>query len=53
MLVWTSIEAQLAQELAAKRRQYVLTDTRTRWGFVGLAIALLLVVRLVRSGGRF
>jgi len=48
MLEWTSIEAQLAQELAAKRRQYVLTDTRTRWGFVGLAIALLLVVRLVR-----
>src|SRR2546425_11366391 len=46
MLEWTSIEAQLAQELAAKRRQYVRTDARTRWAVVGFAVALLLVVRL-------
>src|SRR3989441_784338 len=46
MLEWTSIEAQLAQELTAKRRQYVRTDARTRWAVVGFAVALLLVVRL-------
>ena len=48
MLEWTSIAAQLAQELAAKRRQYVLANARTRWGVVAFAIALLLVVRLVQ-----
>ncbi len=46
MLAWTSIEAQLAQERAAKRRQYVRATTRARWGFVAFAITLLLAVRL-------
>lgn len=39
---------QLAEEAHAKQRQYVLANTRARWGFVGLAIVLLLAVRVVR-----
>src|SRR5438128_2438818 len=39
---------QLADEDRAKRRQYVLANTRARWSFVGLGVALLLVARLAR-----
>jgi methyl-accepting chemotaxis protein len=42
-----SLEHQLAQEQHAKQRQYVLANTRARWGFVGLAIALLVFARLI------
>jgi methyl-accepting chemotaxis protein len=42
-----SVADQLAQELSAKRRQYILTNTRARWGFVGFGVALLVGVRLL------
>src|ERR1700747_2806432 len=42
----TSLEAQLLAERLAKQRQYVLTNTRARWGFVGFGIALLAAVKL-------
>ena len=42
----TSLEHQLLEERLAKQRQYVLTNTRARWGFVGFGIALLSAVRL-------
>lgn len=42
----TTLEQQLYQEQLAKQRQYVLTNTRARWGFVGFGIALLIVVRV-------
>src|SRR2546428_4957763 len=37
---------QLADEDRAKQRQYVLANTRARWSFVGVGVALLVVVRL-------
>ncbi len=37
---------QLADEDRAKQRQYVLTNTRARWTFVGVGVALLAIVRL-------
>jgi len=33
-------------ELLAKQRQYVLTNTRARWGFVGFGIVLVAAVKL-------
>src|SRR3989454_8455188 len=39
---------QLADEDRAKQRQYVLANTRARWSFVGVGVALLVVIRLVR-----
>jgi methyl-accepting chemotaxis protein len=39
---------QLADEDRAKERQYVLANTRARWRFVGVGVALLAVVRLAR-----
>src|SRR5207247_580910 len=36
-----SLEHQLAAEQLPKRRQYVVANTRARWGIVGLAIVLL------------
>ena len=42
----TTLEHQLAEERLAKQRQYVLTNTRARWGFVGFGIALVAVVKL-------
>src|SRR3989441_6419181 len=39
---------QLADEDRAKQRQYVLANTRARWSFVGVGVALLVVVRLAR-----
>ena len=42
----TSLGAQLHAERLAKQRQYVLTNTRARWGFVGFGIALLAAVKL-------
>ncbi|HEV8303719.1 MAG TPA: methyl-accepting chemotaxis protein [Gemmatimonadales bacterium] len=41
-----TLEDQLVQEQHAKQRQYVLANTRARWGFVGLGILLLALVRL-------
>ena len=40
------LDAQLAAEQVAKRREYVLANTRARWGIVGFAIVLLAGVRL-------
>src|SRR3989442_7328847 len=39
---------QLADEDRAKQRQYVLANTRARWSFVGVGVALLVVIRLAR-----
>lgn len=41
-----SLAAQLAEERHAKQRQYVLANSRARWGFVGFGILLLAAVRL-------
>jgi methyl-accepting chemotaxis protein len=41
-----SLESQLAQEQYAKQRQYVLANTRARWGFVGFGILLLTLVKV-------
>ena len=41
-----SLELQLVEERFAKQRQYVLSNTRARWGFVGFGIALLIAVKL-------
>jgi len=41
-----SLGAQLLEERLAKQRQYVLANTRARWGFVGFGIVLLLGVKL-------
>jgi methyl-accepting chemotaxis protein len=37
---------QLAAEERAKHRQYLVANTRTRWGFVGFGVVLLAAVRL-------
>jgi methyl-accepting chemotaxis protein len=42
----TSLDHQLLEERFAKQRQYVLANTRARWGFVGFGIALLIAVKL-------
>jgi methyl-accepting chemotaxis protein len=44
----TDLAQQLADEDRAKRRQYVLANTRARWSLVGIGGALLVVGRLVR-----
>lgn len=36
-----TLEHQLSEERLAKQRQYVLTNTRARWGFVGFGIVLV------------
>lgn len=41
-----SLEHQLAEEQQAKQRQYVLANTRARWGFVGFGIVLLIGVKV-------
>ena len=41
-----TLELQLLEERLAKQRQYVLTNTRARWGFVGFGIVLLAGVKL-------
>ncbi len=41
-----TLGAQLREERLAKQRQYVLANTRARWGFVGLGLVLLGGVRL-------
>ena len=43
-----SLENQLVQEQYAKQRQYVLANTRARWGFVGFGILLLIAVKVAR-----
>jgi len=40
------VAAQLADERAAKRRQYVLGSTRARWGLIAVGMGLLAAVRL-------
>ncbi|HEV2672356.1 MAG TPA: methyl-accepting chemotaxis protein [Gemmatimonadales bacterium] len=42
----TTLERQLLEEQLAKQRQYVLANTRARWGFAGFGIVLLIAVRL-------
>ena len=42
----STLAQQLLEERVAKQRQYVLANTRARWGFVGFGIALLAAVRL-------
>src|SRR5256885_10165694 len=37
----TALEQQLADEHTAKQRQYVRSNTRARWSFVGIAVTLL------------
>ncbi len=46
----TSLGAQLLDERLAKQRQYVLANTRARWGFVGFGILLLGIVKLAGIG---
>ena len=41
-----TLEHQLVEERLAKQRQYVLTNTAARWGFVGFGIVLVAVVKL-------
>ena len=41
-----SLDHQLLEERFTKQRQYVLANTRARWGFVGFGIALLIAVKL-------
>ena len=41
-----TLDPQLLDEHLAKQRQYLLTTTRGRWGFVGFGIVLLVAVRL-------
>ena len=41
-----SLENQLLEERFAKQRQYLLANTRARWGFVGFGIVLLAAVKL-------
>jgi methyl-accepting chemotaxis protein len=41
-----SLQHQLLEERLAKQRQYVLANTRARWGFVGFGIVLLAAVKL-------
>jgi len=43
-----TLEHQLLEERRAKQRQYVLTNTGARWGFVGFGIVLLAAVKLAR-----
>jgi methyl-accepting chemotaxis protein len=40
------LEHQLVEEQHAKRRQYVLANTRDRWRFVGVGLVLLIAVKL-------
>ena len=40
-----SLEHQLLEERLAKQRQYVLANTRARWGFVGFGIVLVASVK--------
>jgi methyl-accepting chemotaxis protein len=42
------LEAQLADEDRIRRRQYVLSNTRARWTFVGVGVVLLALVRIAR-----
>ena len=44
----TDLSRQLADEDLARQRQYVLSNTRARWSFVGVGVALLALVRLAR-----
>ena len=45
-----SLGAQLLDERLAKQRQYVLANTRARWGFVGFGILLLGIVKVAGIG---
>ncbi|HYT71593.1 MAG TPA: methyl-accepting chemotaxis protein [Gemmatimonadales bacterium] len=41
-----ALEQQLAEEARAKHRQYVLANTRARWSFLAVGVALLAALRL-------
>src|SRR5256885_7657925 len=41
-----ALHRQLADEHTAKQRQYVRSNTRARWSFVGIAVTLLAGARL-------
>ena len=41
-----SLQHQLLEQRVAKQRQYVLENTRARWGFVGFGMVLLAAVKL-------
>src|SRR6058998_1231014 len=41
-----ALQRQLADEHTAEQRQYVLSNTRARWSFVGIAVALLAGARV-------
>ncbi|HET9383915.1 MAG TPA: methyl-accepting chemotaxis protein [Gemmatimonadales bacterium] len=41
-----TLEHQLVDERLAKQRQYILTNTRARWGFVGFGIVLVAIAKL-------
>jgi len=45
-----SLRAPLLDERLAKQRQYVLANTRARWGFVGFGILLLGIVKVAGIG---
>src|SRR5690349_13806111 len=40
------LDDELAAEQDAKQRQYLLANTRARWTFVGVGVALLVLVRV-------
>src|SRR2546426_10090405 len=42
----TALEQQLAEETRTKQRQYVRSNTRARWSFVGIAVTLLAGARV-------
>jgi methyl-accepting chemotaxis protein len=44
----TDLARQLADEDLARQRQYILANTRARWSFVAVGVALLVLVRLAR-----
>ena len=45
-MVDQNLESRLVREQHAKRRQYVLANTRARWGFVGFGVVLLALVKV-------
>ncbi|HEY6807355.1 MAG TPA: methyl-accepting chemotaxis protein [Gemmatimonadales bacterium] len=46
MTVSRPLDDELAAEQEAKQRQYLLANTRARWTFVGVGVALLVLVRV-------
>src|SRR5437879_12768274 len=46
MTASAALHRQLADEHTAKQRQYVRSNTRARWSFVGIAVTLLAGARV-------